>query len=190
MHAQVYITANERPGPNCQLSKSAPAERSAGDSARFWAFVGRGEPESCWLWSGSLIGVAGYKYGQFALGRTRVYAHRHSYELAHGAIPRGLVVCHSCDVTACVNPAHLFLGSQGDNLRDASKKGHFRVPRPTAHKVTTEQLAEIDALLASGVLQVTIAAQYGVTRSWVCAYASGRIRQYDRPSATAMRKAS
>ncbi len=113
----------------------------------------------------------------------QLYAHRTALELTSGPLAERMVACHHCDTTKCCNPAHLFAGTQGDNLRDASAKGHFRVPRPTAHKVTTEQLREIDALLADGKrgTRTAIARTYGMSKAWVSAYATGRLRKYDRP---------
>jgi len=83
----------------------------------------------CWLWQAAL-----YKngYGQVCIGRHRdgtqhnTQAHRIAYVLAHGDIPAGKVVMHSCDIKACVNPAHLSLGTQHENLRDAVTRGHIK----------------------------------------------------------------
>lgn len=99
--------------------------------ARFWRFVEipANAPEACWLWTGSATGKA--QHGQFALAHNvNRYAHRVSWALHFNAPPPAdLKVCHRCDVPRCVNPAHLFLGTQGDNVRDAAQKGHYRGPR-------------------------------------------------------------
>lgn len=87
------------------------------------------EPNSgCWLWDGALNH---HGYGQLSqtCGRP-VKAHRVSYELSCGPIPQGMHVCHHCDVRSCVNPDHLFLGTQADNMLDMKKKG--RAFRPGA----------------------------------------------------------
>ena len=100
------------------------AECSSNDVERFWRYVRK--TESCWLWEA-------YKnhdgYGRFWLNGRSVTASRFSYALAHGQIPDGLAVCHRCDTPACVNPNHLFLGTQSENIRDAFQKGRKVIPK-------------------------------------------------------------
>lgn len=95
---------------------------------RFWRFVEKGP--DCWLWTGRRGGSANYgsdRYGVLReLGRDprrEFGAHRLSYEIHIGPIPTGLDVCHTCDRPPCVNPAHLFLGTRADNVRDMVAKG-------------------------------------------------------------------
>jgi hypothetical protein len=93
---------------------------------RFWPKVDRsGGPDACWTWNASKNNKG---YGQIqATGNHRlIYAHRAAWELANGPIPAGMNVCHTCDHPACVNPAHLFLGTQQANMADMARKGRSR----------------------------------------------------------------
>lgn len=92
---------------------------------RFWAKVDK--TDDCWLWSGSKSGL--YGHGEIGRGRRtegKVKTHRLSWELHNGSIPKGMHVLHKCDNGLCVNPDHLFLGTQKDNMVDMAKKGRNR----------------------------------------------------------------
>lgn len=74
----------------------------------------------CRLWIGA---KSRHGYGSLSWKMKRLVAHRAAYECAFGPIPSGMVVCHRCDVPACINPTHLFIGTQRDNIRDMISKG-------------------------------------------------------------------
>lgn len=94
---------------------------------RFWRYVDKKAVTECWPWNGTkakgygILGLCGKE-------RTYIYAHRLSYQMHVGPIGSGLLVLHRCDYPACVNPAHLFLGTQLDNAQDMRNKrrGHWQ----------------------------------------------------------------
>ncbi len=86
--------------------------------ARFESY--RDTSGNCWLWTGGLFSNG---YGQFRVGRYKVKAHRLAWVIMNGPIPDGKIVCHTCDVPRCVNPAHLWLGTDKQNIQDRDRKG-------------------------------------------------------------------
>ena len=87
---------------------------------RFWARVNKGLPKECWEWKSASVRGG---YGQISVNGKRAIASRMSWELHNGKIPNGMFVCHHCDNPPCVNPGHLFLGTNFDNALDRTQKG-------------------------------------------------------------------
>lgn len=100
----------------CSRQCAYDARPSLPIAARMWSKVTKGD--GCWVFGGWLDKKG---YGWIS----HKAAHRVAWEAANGPIPNGIFVCHRCDNPSCVRPDHLFLGTQRDNMRDASSKGRF-----------------------------------------------------------------
>jgi hypothetical protein len=99
------------------------------------------EPNTgCWFWMGF---VTSHGYGKIVFNGRKVAAHRISYAVHKGKIKDGAVICHKCDVPGCVNPDHLFLGTQKDNVHDMIRKG--RAKFPIVNKGEASHLAKVSA---------------------------------------------
>lgn len=119
----------------------------------------------CWVWMGTTT-VRGY--GQIISNNRKHYAHRASYETFIGEIPKGMHVCHACDNVYCVNPAHLFLGTQKQNLQDMAKKGRSTIgERNPNSKLTEDQIDRIKFGIGLGVTDETLAACFSVCRQTI-----------------------
>jgi hypothetical protein len=152
-----------------------------GVEERFWVKVARESDADCWLWEASKSAAG---YGKFSIRRS-VWeeAHRVAWRLTFSAIPDGLCVLHRCDVRACVNPGHLFLGTRGDNNRDAAQKGRTcigdkngsrkhpeRMQRGEARwnaRIGPEQVVRIRAAYATGESQMAVGKRFGIGQTQV-----------------------
>ena len=107
--------------------------------ARFWASVAVGGEDECWLHDRA----NGSKHVQHydSTRAKREFAHRLAYRYGVGPIPVGLCVCHSCDTPACCNPAHLWLGTVGDNVRDMWRKGRGKLQQAAPNRARGEKIS-------------------------------------------------
>lgn len=137
---------------------------------RFWAKVDKRGADECWEWTGSRT----RNYGQLASERSRppYKAHRLSWVIHRGPIPAGLHVCHSCDNPPCVNPAHLWLGTDDDNHKDMIRKGRrdysktnfARGERVNTAKLTAQQVREIrERYTGDRKTLALLSLEYGIT---------------------------
>lgn len=90
------------------------------DLERFWEKVEIVGVDDCWEWQGHKNPRG---YGHFSIKHQMVKAHRYSWTIQNGEIPAGMVICHRCDNPPCVNPNHLFMATQEDNVHDMENKG-------------------------------------------------------------------
>lgn len=128
---------------------------------RFWKNVRMGDEDECWEWTSTMS----HGYGKMRVQGQQARAHRISYKLANDRNIVGQLVLHHCDNPICVNPNHLYLGSQQDNLADAIDRDRINPPTGEDHpsaKLTEAEVAEIKRCLASGEVQRDIAKEYGV----------------------------
>lgn len=123
----------------------------------------------CWVWTAH---KHPFGYGMIMVNGIPTGCHRISWELTNGPIPHGMSVLHKCDNPSCINPSHLFLGTQDDNMKDRSKKG--RAPKGESHpmsKISEEMAIKIKHSMLSGY---KCAALFHVSPSTVHSIRSGK----------------
>lgn len=123
--------------------------------------------DSCWEWSGYRNADG---YGQVRDGDKMIRAHRYSWLTYKGDIPKGKYVLHKCDNPGCINPHHLFLGDQKDNMLDMKQKGRANHPIGILNgraKLDVEKVKQIIELKKRGYLHRELAGAYGVGTSTI-----------------------
>lgn len=137
---------------------------------RFWNKVDRRSEEECWNWTGCSRRAG--SYGLIFVNKATGYmsAHRASWAMANGPIPDGMFVLHRCDNQRCVNPGHLFIGTQLDNSNDKVSKGrHIVGARTRFVKLTEEQVLTIRLIRnMTTKTYAELSAEFGVTKSAIC----------------------
>jgi hypothetical protein len=135
------------------------------------------DESGCWLWTGGTRpnnkGVAYPRH--WTDDRKSIGAHRFSFELVNGEIPKGMYVCHKCDTPLCVNPDHLFVGTHHDNMRDMVQKKRSFTGRGE-HKKGLAKLTnrQADQIRKMEISQSKIAALFRVSQTTI-----GRIKRGD-----------
>lgn len=140
---------------------------------RFFSRVER--TDGCWTFRSGARTRSGHR--QIWVVDRMVLAHRVSWELHHGPILEGMVVCHRCDNPPCVNPAHLFLGTVAANNEDRDLKGrHVALPGSSNGnaKLSEYQVQEILAACADGEPQRAVAGRYGISQGLVSLIVRGK----------------
>lgn len=148
------------------------------DAARFWRRVKKSSMRACWPWQGGRLQDG---YGMFSMRRASghydpVRAHRAAWLFSDGD-PSPLLVLHSCDNPLCCNPAHLFLGTQRDNMRDKHRKGRAddrRGELSATSKLTHAQAVAIKSALRDGVPAAQLASAYSMSRRAITDIGAGR----------------
>jgi hypothetical protein len=130
---------------------------------RFWSKVDKSG--DCWIWMACRVATG---YGRFHFAKRATKAHRVAWELTNGAIPDGICVLHRCDVPACVNPAHLFLGTHAENWKDMREKGRASGGRLTGSanrnsKLTETTVRAIRAYCQRGFSYACASRKFGVS---------------------------
>lgn len=135
---------------------------------RFWSKVKIGSSDDCWEWQG---GVNSTGRGVYWYNGSSIHAHRFVWTITNGDIPDNMLVCHHCDNGKCVNPKHLFLGTQKDNMQDMVSKGRkvtLRGSNDPKSKLTESDVLRIRSLYGE-YSQYKLARMFNVSRSTISA---------------------
>lgn len=145
---------------------------------RFWSKVDKSG--DCWIWTGACDSKG---YGHLSAGGAggkTIKAARLAYELTYGPVPEGMSVLHRCDNPVCVNPAHLFTGTQADNLQDMTLKGRRRYREHKGSengraKLSESQVFEIRKRAAAGEPRSVLAKEYSMCWTTIDGIVAGRL---------------
>lgn len=143
---------------------------------RFWEKVDVRSPSECWEWKG---GKVQFGYGIIGETKTRkiLRAHRVSYEINKGVIPKGQMVRHTCNNSICVNPNHLVLGTQADNMIDLAKSNRGMTKLSLKEVDAIREMRRRHSYSRSGIT-VWLANWFGISQSHVSGICTGAQRRY------------
>jgi len=125
----------------------------------FWSKVDVKESNECWNYK---AGTSGDGYGYFWTGSKQLRAHRHSWSITKGTIPEGKLCLHKCDNRKCVNPKHLYIGTQSDNIYDREKRNGFNRIIINEPRLTRKDVVLIKELSNKGKTQIELAKVFKV----------------------------
>lgn len=139
---------------------------------RFWSWVCKRSMNECWYWDGHRYPNG---YGQFHIERKPVYAHRFSWEVVHKrSIPVGMCILHTCNNKRCVNPYHLKLGTQAENISDYISEHGYNMRSGKQSKFYDGEIWLIKRLSISGISRVIISQMFRCSSSYISNIAAGR----------------
>ena len=144
------------------------------DIKKFWSKANKKPIEKdCWIWGGKIYPG---QYGRSVWEGVTTGAHRISWIIKFGPIPKNQFVCHHCDVRSCVNPSHLFLGTNRENILDAKIKGRMNRGESNCNaKLNERTISVIFNLVKKGLTQQAIANHIGISRE-----GAGKVIRGDR----------
>lgn len=168
-------------GQKCSCAAAREAHRKIREATfekRFWAKLDkRAGPHSCWEWPKSRTNSRHYPNTYFK--RRHVSAHRVAYELHYRKSPGKFHVCHTCDNRRCCNPAHLWLGTPSDNIRDCVNKGRWNCgnrPRGDASPLCTIPYVRVQQIRKAAGGMREIGRKFGISHGTVSRNKRGLVR--------------
>jgi len=120
----------------------------------------------CWMWTAA-VNNQGYGLVNRRRQKDGRYAHRVAYKLFNGDIPDGMFVLHKCDTPRCVNPEHLSLGTQSDNIKDCASKGRLVDNSGERHGMAKLDAEKVLQIRASDAKNGDLAKQYNVSETTI-----------------------
>jgi hypothetical protein len=158
--------------------KPVPVEITERAIEYFWERVDQSpHPKGCWIWTGSKRGNGQERYGVINVGKHRPGAHRFSWTLHNGPIPKGFDILHDCDNPRCVNPAHLCAGTHQQNMSERDYRGRGFKPLgelSPLHTLTADQVRVIKMRIRDGLSDKEIAVDYPVSHFAIREIRAGR----------------